>query len=52
MNLKAIQMQKRDQPFLLGDLEVLAQHSFLGSLHFLVDPVDLAGLVVPELPER
>lgn len=40
------------QPFLLVNLEVRAQHSFLGSLHFLVDPVDLANLVVQGFPKE
>lgn len=41
-----------DKPFLLVSLEGPDQHSFQGSLLFLVDPVDLENLVVQDFPER
>lgn len=51
MEFVLIQIQKRDQPFLLVNLEALAQHSFLGFLHSPVDPADLAGLAFQDFPE-
>lgn len=53
INLTATLMEKKeDQPFLLGNLEDLDQHSFLVSRHFLVNPVDPAGPAVQEVPKK